>query len=346
MNELQKVGWGILGCGNVCEIKSGPAFQKATGSELVAVMRRDRQLAEDFARRHGVPAAYGDVDALLGDPKVTAVYIATPPGSHLELALRVAAAGKPAYVEKPMARTHGECLRMIEAFERAGRPLFVAYYRRALPRFRKAKELIESGRLGAIARVDVRYTSDGQSRLDPAKLPWRVRAEHAGGGLFLDLASHTLDVLDFLLGPLTNVSGAASRALAPGDVEDRVTLSFTIAGRAEGTGAWDFSCPERRDSIEIEGAAGVLRLATFGDGPLELETRAGTERFELQNPAHIQQPLIQSIVDELLGRGRCPSTGVSAARASDVMDRALASYYGARDDGFWSHPERWPGRRL
>src|SRR5690606_35334037 len=123
---------------------------------------------------------YDDADALIEDPNVSAVYIASPPGSHLELSLKVAAAGKPAYVEKPMARNHGECLRMLEAFERARAPLFVAYYRRALPRFRKARELLDSGRLGEIRRIDVQFANDGQSRLDPSKLPWRVDAERAG----------------------------------------------------------------------------------------------------------------------------------------------------------------------
>src|SRR5277367_2165196 len=97
------IRWGILGCGDVTEIKSGPGFQKATGSKLVAVMRRNGKLAEDYARRHGVARWYDDVDALIHDPEVDAVYIATPPGVHLEMALKVAAADKPAYVEKPMA---------------------------------------------------------------------------------------------------------------------------------------------------------------------------------------------------------------------------------------------------
>ena len=341
------IRWGILGCGDVCELKSGPGFQKADGSELVAVMRRDRRLAEDFAHRHGVARAYDDADALITDPDVSAVYIASPPGSHLELALKVAAAGKPAYVEKPMARCHAECVRMVEAFERARLPLFVAYYRRALARFLKAKDIVESGRLGQIRSVDVRFVNDGQSRLDPAKLPWRVQAEHAGGGLFLDLASHTLDVLDFLFGPLQSVTGEASNVASPVAVEDRVTLRFTTArDRARGSGFWSFSSSTKEDLISIEGSSGMLRLSTFGDTPVELDTSSGSERFELPNPPHIQQPLIQTIVNSLLGQGSCASTGVSGARTSDAMDRALVSYYGTRGEGFWKHPERWPGRRV
>lgn len=341
------VRWGIVGCGDVCEVKSGPGFQRARGSELVAVMRRDRARAEDFARRHGVPAFYDDAERLIADPRVDAVYIASPPGSHEDLALRVAKAGKPAYVEKPMARNHAECKRMVEAFAAAKLPLFVAYYRRCLPRFLKAKELLDGRSLGKIIRVDVRYGSDGQLRQAGAgELPWRMQAEHAGGGLFLDLASHTLDVLDFLFGPLQAVSGEASNVAAPGDVEDRVVMRFATLAGAQGSGSWNFSSRAKEDHIEVVGEAGTLRLSTFGDGPVELERPAGAESYSLPNPRHIQEPLIQSIVDSLLGRGACPSTGETAARTSDVMDRALLGYYGSRDDGFWRRPERWPGRRV
>lgn len=340
------VRWGILGCGDVCEVKSGPGFKNARGSELVAVMRRDGRLAEDFARRHEVPAFYDDADRLIADSNVSAVYIASPPGSHLELALKVAAAGKPAYVEKPMARSYEECRVMVDAFERAGQPLFVAYYRRALPRFLKAKELVDSGRLGQIRSVDVRYGSDGQTRLDAARLPWRVQAEHAGGGLFLDLASHTLDVLDFLLGPLEGATGEATNVASPGDVEDRVLLGFTTSAGAKGRGYWSFCSPTKEDVISIDGTLGMLRLSTFGDTPVELETSAGSESFDLPNPRTIQGPMIQAVVDDLRGLGRCASTGRTAARTSDVMDRALLGYYGSRDGEFWKHPERWPGRRL
>src|SRR5213592_2609043 len=96
------VRWGIIGCGDVTEVKSGPGFQKAERSSLVAVMRRNGALAADYSRRHGVPKWYDDADALIADPEVDVVYVATPPSSHMDYALRVARAGKPVYVEKPM----------------------------------------------------------------------------------------------------------------------------------------------------------------------------------------------------------------------------------------------------
>jgi len=342
--EQMTIRWGILGCGAVCEVKSGPAFQKASGSELAAVMRRSAKLAEDFARRHGVPAWYDDADSLIADPRVDAVYVAAPPGSHLELALKVSEHGKPAYVEKPMARTHGECRRMLEAFKKTRLPLFVAYYRRALPRFLKAKEIVDSGTLGTITSVSCRYASAAHRELQKNALPWRWQAEIAGAGLFLDLGSHTLDIVDFLLGPLSDAKGAATNVVGASAVEDSVVMSFRTSSGALGTGAWNFASAESEDLIVIKGTEGELRFSTFGSEPVELRTGQGVEMFDLPNPAHIQQPLIQSIVDALAGRGSCPSTGTSAARTSAVMDRVLLGYYGSRDDGFWLDKERWPGR--
>ncbi|HWO12479.1 MAG TPA: Gfo/Idh/MocA family oxidoreductase, partial [Polyangiaceae bacterium] len=207
--------WGIIGCGDVCEVKSGPALYKARGSALSLVMRRDAARVRDFAQRHAVPRYTTDADELIGDPQVDIVYVATPPGEHEAYALRVAAAGKPCYVEKPMARSAAECRRMREAFERAGVPLFVAYYRRALPRFAKVHELLAAGTLGRLLAVSHVY--QGRAHRG-AGAGWREHVPAAGGGLFVDLASHVVDLLDHLLGPLLDVSGHAARlSQAPGE---------------------------------------------------------------------------------------------------------------------------------
>lgn len=336
------IRWGIIGCGNVTEVKSGPGFQKAQGSSLVAVMRRNGDLAADYAQRHTVPRWYDNAEALIHDAEVDAVYIATPPSSHLEYALQVCAAGKPAYVEKPMARNHAECQQMVEAFKAAQLPLFVAYYRRGLPRFIKAKELVASGQLGQVTGICYRFASPPQN-LDPANLPWRLKAEESGGGIFLDLASHTLDILDFILGPLENVSGAATNFSAAYAVEDSVVMHFGTAGGALGTASWNFAGAVDEDVIEINGTQARLTLSTFGNEPVRLESKSGEELFDLPNPPHIQQPLIQTIVNELQGNGKCPSTGTSGARTSHVMDTVLQGYYGGRDDAFWTRPGTWPG---
>lgn len=345
------IRWGIIGCGDVCEVKSGPAFQKCDGSELVAVTRRDAAKAEDYARRHGVPKWYGGAEGarrLIEDPDVDAVYVATPPGAHLEHALAVARAGKPCYVEKPMARNHAECAAMCDAFERAGVPLFVAYYRRSLPRFEKVKELLADGRLGEVTAVSVRFAS-GSHRRDPAApRPWRIEAREAGGGLFLDLASHTLDVLDHLLGEVAEVSGFATNRASPQDVEDVVAMQLRYASGVVGAGLWNFASAVPEDVIELSGTEARVVLSTFGDEPVRLVARAREEAFDLPNPPHVHQPLVQRVVDELNGkapRGSCPSTGRSAARTSWAMDEALKAYYGGRGDAFWSRADTWPGRR-
>jgi predicted dehydrogenase len=336
------IRWGILGCGDVTEVKSGPALQKAQGSALVAVMRRDAAKAADYAKRHGVPRSYSDADALIDDKEVDAVYIATPPGSHAEYALRVAEARKPCYVEKPMARNHAECVAMVEAFRAKELPLFVAYYRRALPRFLKAKERIDAGALGRVTAVTYRHT---RHFLPEGLYQWRLDPVHSGGGLLLDLGSHLLDMVDYLLGPLTDVTGNAAN-FAGGPAEDAVSMSFRTAGGAVGSAVWNFAGSQRQDLLEIDGTDGRLEISCFGDEAVRFTSSIREASYSLPNPPHIQQPLIQTIVDELLGRGGpCPSTGETGARTSWVMDQVLTGYYGSRDDDFWARPDTWPGRR-
>src|SRR4051812_20131158 len=225
--KFEKVRWGIIGCGDVTEVKSGPAFQKIKNSELVAVMRRTGELAKDYADRHNVSKWYDDADALINDPDINAVYIATPPGSHNEYTIQAAKAGKAVYVEKPMARNFAECQDMIDACKIAGVPLYVAYYRRALPRFLKIKELLENNAIGDVRFVLTnQYQQTTEDVMDPKKLPWRVQPDLAGGGLFFDLGSHTLDLLDFLLGPIKSIQGFASNQAGNYRAEDIVTGTY------------------------------------------------------------------------------------------------------------------------
>lgn len=326
---MRTIRWGIIGCGNVTEVKSGPGLQKARNSALVAVMRRDGALAADYARRHHVPRWYDNAEALIHDPAVDAVYIATPPNAHQDYTLAVAAAGKPVYVEKPMARNHGECQAMVNACQAAGVPLWVAYYRRGLPRFVKVKELITAGAIGAPRAVTVRFYRDWVQPAD-SQLPWRVDPAIAGGGFFVDLASHTLDYLDYFLGPIVQVQGHAGNQGGYYRAEDVVTGSFVFASGVQGNGIWCFDSYHRVDETEIIGNAGKLTFSSFGTEPIRLTTKTGVTDFPEPTPDHVQQPLIQTIVDELNGMGRCPSTGESAARTNWVMDQLLQGYYGGQ----------------
>ena len=322
------IRWGIIGCGDVTEVKSGPGFQKANGSALVAVMRRDRAKAEDYARRHGVPRVHGDAAALVDDPGVDAIYIATPPSSHRELALMAAAAGKPCLVEKPMARTHGECLEMIEAFRRVSTPLWVAYYRRALPRFLLVRELLKDGRIGRVTSAHVLLTAP-LARGDAAQ-SWHFDPAISGGGLVFDVGSHCVDLLDFFFGPIMSARAFSTNTGGAYPPEDVTTATFEFESGLLGTGSFNFNAFEKTDRLILTGSEGEIVTPVFSDGDIVVRRRdGGIENHPVERPPHVHQPLIQTIVDELNGRGRCESTGESGARASWVLDRCVEGYYSA-----------------
>lgn len=324
MNALDEVRWGIIGCGDVTEVKSGPALYKTPHSKLVAVMRRNAALAEDYARRHQVPAWYQDAESLIHDPQVNAVYIATPPSSHQEYAEMVAEAGKPCYVEKPMALRFEQCQKMVAAFQEKDLPLFVAYYRRRLPLFVKVKELLDAMAIGTIRCVNLQLIHPPKDvDLQGAADNWRVDPTVAGGGYFFDLASHQLDILDYLLGPIANAQGIKTNQAGFYQAEDMVSASFQFQSGVLGVGNWCFNAaPQaRQDLIEIIGSEGKIQFSTFDSNPLFLTNQSGVQEWTFDNPAHIQQPLIETIVAALRKQGDCPSTGRTAARTNWVMDQ-------------------------
>lgn len=322
---MTTIRWGIIGCGRVCEVKSGPAFQRATGSALVAVTRRDRARAEDFAARHGVPTVHADAGALLADPDVDAVYIATPPSSHKALALAAAAQGKPCLVEKPMALTHADAVEMVEAFRSARVPLWVAYYRRALPRFALIRQRLAEGAIGQLTSIQVTLTrplATGEVLDD-----WRLDPDTAGGGLFFDLGSHAIDLIDFLGGPLTRAAGHALNTARLYPPEDVTAGAFQCGESVLATGLWNFNAASRVDQLTLVGTAGTITTAVFDDADVEIRTSEGATVHEVRNPPHVHQPLVQSIVDELRGDGVAEATGESAARTSWALEQCVREYY-------------------
>ena len=323
----ESINWGIVGVGDVCEVKSAPAMSLIENSKLVAVMRRNGDKAKDYAVRHKVPTWYDDADALINDPEVNAIYIATPPGAHSEYAVKAAKAGKPIYVEKPMARTYKECITMIDACKDAGIPLFVAYYRRTLPHFLKVKEIIDNGTIGDIRFVHIDLVKSIEPDIVASQdKNWRVDPEIAGGGYFYDLASHQLDFLDYALGPVRNATGYAANQAGVYEAEDIVTAVLNFENGVLGTGNWCFTADKtsNRDITTIVGSHGQLSYASFGTPSVTLEAAGKSkEVFSFDLPVHVQQPLIQTVVDELQGKGYCPSTGETAARTNLVMESIL-----------------------
>ena len=324
---MKTIRWGIIGCGNVTEVKSGPAFQLIEHSSLKAVMRRDGEKAKDYAERHGVPKWYDNAEDLIYDDEVDAVYIATPPSSHNEYTIMAAKAGKPVYVEKPMANSTEECAEMVNACEKYNVPLFVAYYRRSLPRFLKVKELIEDGSIGEVRFVSIQQTQKIVQKDENGNWPWRVIPETSGAGLFYDVGSHTLDLFDYLLGPIKEVKGSAVNLANSYPAEDTVSGVWKFENGGVGTGVWNYSSYKNEDDNRIVGTKGEIQFSTFDDKPITLLTENSKESFNIEHPKHIQQPHIQSIVNELLGKGSCPSTGKTALRTNKVMEELTKEYY-------------------
>ena len=326
---MKTIHWGFIGCGIVTEKKSGPAFGKIDGSKVVVVMRRNAAKAEDYATRHGINTWYTDAQQLIDDPNVTAIYVATPPSTHAEYAIAAMRAGKPVYVEKPMAANYEECQEMLRVSKETGVPCFVAYYRRTLPYFRRVRQLIDDGLLGDISTVHVQFAIPPYATdYNRDTLPWRVKKEFAGAGYFYDLASHQLDLLDFLFGPIANADGHTVNIAGLYDVEDSVSATFQFQSGIVGSGSWSFIAPPniRTDTIELVGTKGKLSFSTFMFTDIVLETSEGKSSYKEANPDNIQYYLIKSIVENLQEKGaEVPSTAESAARTNWVMDKILGN---------------------
>ena len=313
----------MIGCGAVTEVKSGPAFQRAAGSALVAVASRTPVSARDYARRHGLPHAYETADALIASDEVDAVYVATPPASHLDLALRVASAGKPCCVEKPMAMSADECRRMLEAFERRGLPLFVSYYRRSLPRFAQVRAWLGEGIIGPVRELRWHLAKPPTPRDLDGTPNWRTDPDQSPGGYFSDLASHGIDLFQHLLGDIEAVHGLATNQQGLYRADDAFVASWRFASGALGSGSWNFGADRRRDEVEIVGARGTIRFSVFDEAPLTVDAGGRTHSILVENPPHIQLPHVENMVRQLRGGEPHPSPGIEAAKTSRVIDGIL-----------------------
>lgn len=320
--HLDRVKWGIIGVGDVCEVKSAPAMNLVPNSSIQIVMRRDEEKLRDYAIRHGIDEWTADPAEVINHPDVNVIYIATPPAYHAAYTIEAAKAGKPVYVEKPMARTYTECQKMIAACQENEVDLFVAYYRRVLPHFLKVKELLDTQAIGDVrfVKIDLFQPLDLDLATDSAN--WRVDPEIAGGGYFHDLGSHQLDLLDFLLGPVKNAKGFSRNQTGYYKAEDIVSGVLEFESGVIGNGTWCFSVAtaDQRDRVTIYGSEGHISFATFGSAEITLNSNIGPEVFLFDQPKNIQQPLIQQVVEELTGNGTCVSTGNSAARTNKVME--------------------------
>lgn len=321
----QTISWGIIGCGNVTEKKSGPAFNKVPNSKPVAVMRRDTEKAQDYARRHGVPKWYDNADGLINDPEINAIYVATPPAYHEDYTIQALIAGKFVYVEKPVTTSVASLKRMIEAEKIYGGKVCVAHYRRALPYFNEIKKVMDTGLIGKIKLVNLKMFQPYKTELiAKTDYNWRVVPGISGGGLFFDLAPHQLDILIWLLGDPVSYSGVSVNQADIYEAEDAVTGNILFPNDVLFSGNWCFTMPEylQEDSCEIIGEKGTIKFPVFGN-QFEVINPVDSKTFDFLQPEHIQQPMIQKVVDYFLDHGENPCSANEALKSMQVMEAFL-----------------------
>jgi len=327
MNTLRgTVKWGIIGAGDVCEKKSGPAFNKVPNSELVGVMRRNIEKARDYARRHNVPKFYDDAGSLLRDPEINAIYIATPPAFHEQYTLAALQAGKPVYVEKPVSLNQNSCLKMIQEQNKFKLPVSVAHYRRELPMFKKIKKIMHSGQLGKILLVTINtYQSPIENIIAKSEDNWRINPELSGGGLFHDLAPHQLDLMCWYFGEPDRISGYSLNHGGNYKAPDFVCLNAIFRKDVNLSGVWAFSVHKNavKEECEIIGEKGKLNFSFFRNPILYIHSEAGTEQVEFSVPENIQQPMIEQVVKFFRGEADNPCSLDDALASLKMMDATL-----------------------
>ncbi|MGY0633626.1 Gfo/Idh/MocA family protein [Luteimonas sp. A478] len=329
---MTKVRWGMIGVGSVAKHKSGPAFQVAEGGELVGVASRRAAEAELFARAYDVPMAYSNPLELINSSEIDAIYVATPPSSHVNFALEVARAGKPCCIEKPMAVRYGDAQAALEAFDAASLPLFVSYYRRSLPRFKKVTEWLRSNKIGPVREVHWRLSRVSNAPIN--KTQWRMTMTEAPGGIFEDLACHGLDLFDYMLGPISAIESAHLESSHGTLIPDRVRATWHHGKDVIGTGDWNFAATQRIDSVTVVGTRGRIEFSMFDEMPVVLHGREGSASLMIENPNPIQLPHVEAMNTHLAGGSHHPSTAHSAIRTAlateVIVHRSSAELSGIR----------------
>lgn len=311
-------------------MKSGPAFNEVEGSHVEAVYSRSKDKVRSYAERHHIKKWYTDAQQLIDDPEVNAIYIATPPSSHATYAIMAMKAGKPAYIEKPLAASYEDCARINRISKQTGVPSFVAYYRRYLPYFQKVKSILDSGTIGTVTNVQVRFSVPPRD-LDynsSHNLPWRLQPDIAGGGYFYDLAPHQLDLLQEFFGVITRAHGYCANRAHLYSAEDTISACFLFENGLPGSGSWCFVGHQsaKEDRIDVVGEQGSLSFSVYNYDPIQLITSDGIRNITVPNPSYVQLPIIKAVIEDLQGIGDCTCTSVSATPVNWVMDRILGKF--------------------
>jgi predicted dehydrogenase len=320
---IDTIRWGIIGCGNVAEYKSGPPLYQTPDSELIAVMRRDATKAADFAKRHGARRWYTDTAALIADADVNAIYIASPHARHVEHVTLAAKAGKIVLCEKPMGISMAEAQACVDVCRTHGVPLSVPYYRRYWPIVQKMRELLSDGVIGRVVTARVQLADYFADDLDR---PWLTKHESSGGGALANAGSHWVDLIRYLLGEIVSVNALCSSHSSGFETEDTIVVQLETTKRALVSLSITLQSPINTNEIDISGTEGRLRATSLADGQLILD-RVGREPQVMSLPrsrfAHAE--FIAELIDRLCANQPVPVPGEEAVAVWRCMEAAYRS---------------------
>jgi predicted dehydrogenase len=316
---MNVVRWGLVGAGDIAEKRVAPALLASERSELVAVSRRQKQLAEGFAQRFGARRWHANWRDLVRDDGIDAVYVAAPVQLHAPITIAAAEAGKHVLCEKPMALNADECDRMIRSAHAAGVQLGIAYYRHLYPLVQRVKQLLAEGVIG----VPVIAQLDAFERFDPPPghpRAWLLDPAMSGGGPMFDFGCHRIEVLLSLFGDVHDVRALRANVLFDRPVEDTAIAALRFSPGPLATVTVAHAAVEPRDTLDIFGSEGSIHVARL-NGP-ELRVIRGGEQIVEQHPLpdNVHLPLVQQFVDAVLNRGRPVVDGAAGLAVNRVLE--------------------------
>src|SRR3989441_11298891 len=290
-----KLGWGLIGCGDIARKRVAPALRNLMECDLVAVSRGRGELVESFAREFGAKKWYSNWQELLLDDEIDAVYLATPVDLHAAQTIAAAEAGKHALCEKPLALTVGECNQMLAACRANNVKLGVAYYRHFYPVVARVKEVIESGEIGAPVMAQINAFEWFNPAPDHPRA-WLLNKQLAGGGPMFGFGCHRIEVLTDIFGPITEAKAITANVLFAREVEDTATALFQFERGTCGVLMVTHAAHEPQDTLDIFGSQGSIHVPVLNEGTLRVVSNQD-ERIESHPPAaNWHAPLIQDFV--------------------------------------------------
>ena len=317
--RIEPVGWGFIGAGDIARRRVAPAMRDLDSCRCISVSRADTSRLDAFADQFGFQRRESDWRNLVRDPEVEAVYIATPVYLHEEQTLAALEAGKAVLCEKPLALNSQGARRMIAAADARGVALGAAYYRRFFPVVKRIRQILDEGLIGEPVLV-VMENFEPFHREPGEPRSWLLDPQLSGGGPLMDMGCHRVDLLIHLFGPVVDVSGKADNLRFRRPVEDSATLVLGFQRSLRAVVLSAHCAFEPRDTLEIYGTRGSLRLPSLNRGDLIMVTEKGETRESHPNGPNVHAPLIDDF-SRAIREGRPPVvTGEIALATAEVLD--------------------------